>query len=77
MSEPDRIARDQQIYNEEMERIRENARRQAQFDYFDDDQWRLVASGTNKPIETGLRLLYRLVRAVEDVAEVLNEQRPR
>lgn len=39
--------------------------RQEQYDYFDDADWSLVASDPKTAIEAALRLLYRLVRAVE------------
>ena len=38
---------------------------QLQYDYFDDEEWRRVAEEPQKAIEAGLRLLYRLVLAVE------------
>ena len=40
---------------------------QSQYDYFRDDQWEQVASEPKRAIEAGLRLLYRLVLAVEDL----------
>ncbi len=42
-------------------------REQLQYDYFKDDQWEQVASNPIRAIEAGLRLLYRLVLAVEDL----------
>ncbi len=42
---------------------------QPQFDYFEDDQWRSVAAEPKKAIEAGLRLLYRLVLAVEVLSD--------
>ncbi len=42
---------------------------QPQFDYFDDFQWRKITEDPAKAIEMGLRLLYRLVLAVEALAD--------
>ncbi len=42
---------------------------QLQYDYFRDEQWEQVASNPKRAVEAGLRLLYRLVLAVENLGE--------